>query len=229
MNLLLKRGQRGLLIGQTGGGKTQNGIWHMRNTPLWPVIVFDTKFENDFMGLPEGDEKLIVIKSVRELYEYSKHAVKHDYIIVRPNPDELTSHDMLDAYNYIIYEKFGPHLAYYDEIYSWHSQGRPGKHFVGLLTRGRSRGKTVLMASQRPAWLSRFCLTESQKFYIYNLTHMDDLRVLANVIPDMEKTKKLPKFHFHYFEHGETERPVPCFPVPYQQLNRSKIKSYRWI
>lgn len=228
MNLLLKRGQRGLLVGQTGSGKTQNAIWQLRNSAQWPVIIFDTKFEDDFLGLPEGDEKITVIQSLREFLKYSKKPA-HDYIIVRPSPTELTDHELLDMYNGIVYDRMGPCLTYYDEIYSWHQKGQPGKYFVGLLTRGRSRGKTVLMASQRPSWLSRFCLTEAQKFYIHNLTHTDDMKTLGHVIPGMGSMPKLPRFHFYYFEHGEMEGPKASLPVPWQPLDRKKINQHRWI
>lgn len=61
-------------------------------------------------------------------------------------------------------------------------QGRAGSGLIALLTRGRSKGISVLMSTQRPAWLSRFCFTEAQKYYIYRLTDRRDSKVLGEYI-----------------------------------------------
>jgi hypothetical protein len=163
--MILETGQRGILVGQTGSGKTQNAIFQLRHAKQWPVIVFDTKIEDDFLGLPEGNEKIALLESLPEFIKYAGQKKKdmHDYIIVRPGINELQDFDVIDNYNLVSYHKFGPAFFYYDELYNWHNRGVAGNGLLAMMTRGRSKGKTMLGSTQRPAWISRFCFTEAQR------------------------------------------------------------------
>lgn len=232
--MLLNKGERGLLIGRTGSGKTQNAIFQLKNAPIWPVIIFDTKIEDAFFSVPEGDETLDVIESLEEFDNASKAPRKTwpDFFLVRPAMHEAQDPDLLDEYSRIAYQRFGPAFIYYDELYNWHNQGRAGSWFTGLLTRGRSKGKTVLMASQRPSWVSRFCLTEAEKFYLHQLTDNRDLKTLSEVIPGLEESGPPPKYHFWHFNHGEHEKPQLYLPVPYTKpdpANKRKFGKQKWI
>lgn len=231
MSILLKAGERGLLVGQTGSGKTGNAIFQLQHAPVFPVIVFDTKIEDAFFGLPEGDESIDLIQSFADLKKYSEKAAEHwaDYILVRPADFELMDRDILDAYCKLVYNRFGRCTIYFDEMYNWHANGQPLASFVGLLTRGRSRGKTVLQASQRPAWISRFCFTESQKFYVHGLIDERDRKSLDSMIPNFSHYELPPKYHFYYFEVAETPAPVLFAPVPYKKLDSKKIFSRKWV
>jgi hypothetical protein len=231
MSLVLKKGERGLLVGQTGSGKTANALFQLRNSPVFPVIVFDTKIEDAFFGLPQGDESLDLVESLHELKEYAKQPSKHwaDYILVRPNVDEVLDFGILDEYCRTVYNKFGACTIYFDEMYNWHNRGIPTNSFVGLLTRGRSKGKTVLQATQRPGWLSRFCFTESQKFYIHNLIDSRDRQTLDSMIPDFSKYPIPPKYHFYHFAVGEHDKPILYAPVPFEKLDTKKIFTRKWV
>lgn len=231
--MLLKKGERGLLVGQTGSGKTQDAIFQLRNTSQWPVIVFDTKIEDAFLGLAEGDETQRVVNSYAEFDKLSKQPRKDwpDFIIVRPEYHEVVAVDPLDNYAHLAFQKFGAAFIYFDEMFNWHNNGRPVSGVLQLLQRGRSRGKTTLMAAQRPAWLSRFCLTESQKFYIHRLTDEQDWSRLSEVVPRLMVVEKqraahavsrgekalFPRYYFWHFEQGEHDEPVLFKPVPLQE------------
>lgn len=231
MGLFLDRGERGLLVGQTGSGKTQNAIFQLRNAPVFPVIVFDTKIEDAFFGLPEGDETIDLIESVADFEKYSrqKREKMADYILVRPNINEVQDFDILDEYCRIAYDEFGACTVYYDELYNWHNRGIPVNNFVGLLTRGRSRGKSVLQSTQRPGWISRFCFTESQKFYIHRLIDNRDRKTLDSMVPDFSSYPQPAKFGFYFFEVGEMETPIEYKPVPYVKLDKSKVFKRKWL
>ena len=43
MSLLIKRGQRAVIVGMTGSGKTQMGIAQLKAYPSAPIYVLDTK------------------------------------------------------------------------------------------------------------------------------------------------------------------------------------------
>jgi hypothetical protein len=230
MSLFLKRSERGLLVGQTGSGKTANALFQLSNAPVYPVIIFDTKIEDAFFGLPKGDEKLDLVESLADLKKYSQQSSKQwaDYILVRPHVDELLDYPILDAYCRLVYNQFGSCTIYFDELYHWHNRGIPTNGFVGLLTRGRSKGKAVLQSTQRPGWISRFCFTESQKFYIHLLSDKRDRLTLDSMVPNFSDYPTPPKFHFYFFEVGELEAQLYS-PVPFEKLNRSKIFTRKWV
>lgn len=231
MSILLDRGERGLLVGQTGSGKTQNAIFQLRNTSLWPVIILDTKIEDHFFGIPDDDETLDLIESIDDFKTYARKPKKEmaDYLLVRPAINELLDFDVLDEYCQTLYNKFGACFIYFDELYNWHKNGQATPGMIGLYTRGRSKGKTVLGATQRPSWISRFCLTESSKFYLHNLIDNRDAATLSQVIPGFLNVGKPAKFHFHYYSPGNTDTIEYFQPVPYQELNRRKIFKTRWL
>lgn len=231
MSILLESGQRGLLVGQTGSGKSQNAMWQLRNSPHFPIIIFDTKIEPEFFGLPQGEEKIVVIESFEELEKLSKKLRREmpEYILVRPAIDEVTNFEILDAYCRLVFAKFGRCMIYFDELYSWHDRGRPTNGMVGLYTRGRSKGKTVLGATQRPSWISRFCMTESQKFYVHLLIDGRDEKSLAEVVPGISGTRQIPKYHFLFHEIGVTEKPQLFLPVPLLEARPEQIFKKTWI
>jgi len=233
-SILLEPGQRGLLAGQTGSGKTQNAIWQLRNTEIFPRFILDTKIEDAFFGLPEGDETLKLIESHDELLQLKKVPDDEwpDYVLIRPNTSHLTDPEILDTYLHLLYENFGHCFIYIDELYMFHtSAGRCGAGLIGLLTRGRSRGKTVLQSTQRPAYISRFCFTESNRFYVHKLLDKRDRKTFDMMIPSFSEQPIPPKYHFYYFDSAIDDAPRLYAPVPYQQLNPKKIKFSKktWI
>lgn len=223
MGYLLNEGERGLLVGMTGSGKTQNGLFHLRNTDIGPAIIFDTKIDNGFHRLPEGRETMTLIRSLEEYEKYAKRQRREidDFVLVRPSNFEMNSQELLDEYCRLSYQRFGPALFFFDELYNWHVSPQGGPWFRAMLTRGRSKKKTVLAGTQRPAHISRFCLTEAQKFYIHFLSDKRDHKSLASVIPELEITLKrhpLPKHHFYFYEQGKHGGPVLYEPVPMQTV-----------
>ena len=233
MSLLLERGQRGLLVGQTGSGKTQNALWQLRNTPVWPVMVFDTKIEPEFLTLATGDEKIELVEGIDEYRSLSrrKRDDRPDYAVVRPTLDEMGDPDLMDEYVRLSYDKFGAGLFYFDEVYNWHNRGVAGNGLIGLLTRGRSKGKTVLMATQRPSWISRFCITESQKFYLHWLADSRDKKTLAEVVPMFDRLPDVPRHHFyHYSTTDHRTAPKLYSPVPQHVADRTKAhRAMGWL
>ena len=141
--MFLKRGERGLLVGKTGSGKTQNGFFQLQNTPLWPRIIIDTKFEDGFFSLPDGEEKLEVVEGLNNFIRYARERKRKDlpdYILVRPTEFEYVDPEILDEYMRVIYEKFGSCFIFIDEVANLHKNGRALPHLMNVLCRGRSRG-----------------------------------------------------------------------------------------
>lgn len=205
MTLLLEPGQRGLLVGKTGSGKTQGALFMLRHMPT-PVVILDTKIEPSFEtafapGSWSMQDGLWTQADARSVH------------IVRPTPAESVDWMQIDAWLGTFMER-GPITIYIDELYQVHGTGgRAGPGLVGLLTRGRSKGVTLLMSTQRPAWISRFCLTESEKYYVYRLNDPKDRQRLADVTSrDMLRAPR--RFHFWFYQSGraraELFAPVPA-------------------
>lgn len=232
MSLLLERGERGIIIGQTGSGKTVGAIWHVRSVSQWPVIIFDTKIEPAFDGVALPGESSEIIESGDDFLKQWKSKKQPDYLIVRPTAGELANPAELDDLLQAFYAAGKSAFVYIDEAYQWHVQGRAGAGLTGLLTRGRSKKMTTLLSSQRPAWVSRFCFTEVQKYYIYRLSDRRDLQSIENYIPGMAACPLPAKRHFWFYEAGESEKPEYFAPVPYFQhpdKPNDKLTKKGWI
>jgi hypothetical protein len=233
--LLLDEGQRGFMVGQTGSGKTQDAIWHLRNTPHWPIVILDTKIEDDFFGVPEKKDKFQLIENLSD-FEYlskQKRDAYPDYVLVRPSAQEVQAVEPLDEYLQLLYYNFGPVYIDIDEAYNFHNNGRCGPGYVALLTRGRSKRKTLMQCSQRPVWTSRFCLTESQKVYVHHLQHKADIKYLSELVPGLDEVyRRPPKHHFYFYSVG-METPQLFSPVPYQKLTDNAqaraLNSSKWL
>lgn len=231
--MLLERSQRGLLIGKTGSGKTQDALFQLTHTPLHPVIIFDTKIEDAFFSLadPENGIELIKCESFDEFFELSKLPRKDlpDYILVRPPSSEVINSQELDKYLQLCYAKFGSCLVYLDEVAHWHFGNKPLPGLMELLTRGRSRGKSTLMGNQRPVNISRSCFSESDKFYIHKLLDERDKATLDYVIPNFSSLDNPPRFHFYFFD-STGDDPIKLFkPVPETKVDKKKIFKRRWV
>lgn len=193
-NFILQRGERGIIIGQTGNGKSAFAVWLLRRLPNSPIVLYDTKEEPKFDAL-KNHRVVADLKTA----EAALDDVSVDYVIFR---SPATDPDILDSLLLYHYHNWRGVDLYIDELYSFHNNGKPGPGLVNLLTKGRSRGITCLMAAQRPVLFSRFALTETQKFYIFFLAHKDDRKRVGESIPDYEDLPQPEKYHFYFYISG---------------------------
>lgn len=189
-------GQRELIIGPTGSGKTQFAGWMLRRLEESPIIIYDTKGEESFPLLP----KATIVTDWDGVHEAANND-EFDYVILRPDETEP---EELDGYLMAHFEDFEGVPAYIDEIGDFHS--RSGHAFSGLmhlLRKGRARGQTTIMSTQRPSNISRFCYTESQKFCVFSLVHEDDQKHVAKFIPGYKALEQPDRYGFYYYEVGD--------------------------
>lgn len=217
--LLPEKGERTLSVGQTGSGKTAFNVWLLDKLSFAPVVIYDTKEEPKFLTLKTA----AVARSFKEVSERLQSG-EHDYVVFRPPDSVLHDPQKLDEYLYAHYSQFPGVDAYIDEVYSFHSSGRPHMGLQAMLTRGRSRGISVLMSSQRPVSLSRSALTESQHIYVFVIAHEEDRKTLNKLIPGFEKLPMIkPKTH-KFFHYDAAEQKLQLFnPV---KLDASQNTGY---
>lgn len=195
-----------MIIGGTGEGKTGLAAWLLARFAPSPMIIYDTKEEKKFRALPNS----IVVDSwdavIREIDN-----VEHDYIIFDVPAHIADDPATLNEFLMEHYERFHGVPAYIDELYSFHSAGRPGRGLHALLTRGRGRGISLIMGTQRPAWISLFCLSESQAFYILGLGFEDDRKRVQKVVRGYADLPEPGRFEFYYYRKRD---PAPVLFKP---------------
>lgn len=237
LSILLKEGERGLLIGRTGSGKTKNAVWQMRSTAASPVIIMDTKQEpgDPFAALPKvrGDksrEELLRLRGGIDEFRRLKRSDLPEYVLLQPPAEDITEPAALDEYLQVIFERFAPAFTYIDEGYAIHESGRPGPAYVRLLTQGRAFGHTVLTGVQRPRWVSVFAMSEAERYYVYKLTKGEDRKAVGDYIPGFEDLDPLAPHHFYYYDLGH-DRPLLSAPVPlFEPLPPARaVSGHRWV
>lgn len=198
IKLLPEPGERAFVAGQTGSGKTAFGVWMLERMETSPAIIYDTKEETKFDTLKNSR----VVETQDQCDEAFNDATV-DYIVFRPPISVTSDPRQLDALLYYHWLHYSKSIAYIDEAYMFHTSGRAGPGLLALMTRGRSRAITVIMTTQRPAWISQFIISEAQKFYIFYLMIPDDKKRISGIVPGFDKLPDPPKHGFYYLRSGE--------------------------
>lgn len=216
-----QQGDRALVVGQTGQGKTEFVCWLLERLPASPVVIYDTKGEPKFDRMP----RTTVVRSHVALVEAVRDP-QFDYIVYRVPPEITSDPEQLDGLLWYHFTNLRGCDLYIDELFSFTRNGRAGEGLIAFLTQGRSHGFTTIMSVQRPAMISLFPLTESQHFYIFYLPHKDDRSRLGNVIADFEDLPLPPEYHFYYYRQGSREPAQLMAPI---LLDKGRDSNYKPI
>jgi hypothetical protein len=192
------QGERALIVGQTGSGKTAFACWLLLRIPHAPIFLYDTKEEEKFPKLPAS----VVVETMEQAAKYYDDE-KVDYIIIRPPVEIIGKPELLDDMLFYHYNNFKHSTAYIDEAYTFASNGRAHKGMLAIYTRGRSRGITCIMSTQRPVLIPRVAITEAQKVFVFKLGDKRDRKTLSDVIPNFDELPLPEKHGFYFFESGE--------------------------
>lgn len=195
--------QRTAVMGRTGSGKTQFGIWllsHMDFTSQ-PWVVFDFKGDALINEIPYA-KNIALDKVISDPGIY----------VVRPRPGD---DEAVDVFLERIWEQ--EHVGIFiDEAYCI---DKNSDAFNAILTQGRSKHIPAIILTQRPAWISRFVFSESDFFAIFHLNDKKDRDRVAQFLPDPNEQEqadleqRLQKYHSLWFDVGE-HRIFPLLPVP---------------
>ncbi len=217
LNIIPQKGERALSVGTTGSGKTSFNIWLMKRIEDAPIFIYDTKHEPKFDELPHS----IVISNFKNIDEILENA-EHDYVIVRPPDAHLADWETLDKYLQYHYAKLQGYPAYIDEATTFHSTtGRPGVGLVNLLSRGRSKGITLLISSQRPKNISLLCITEAQKLYALKMNLTLDRKRIDELVDGFSKLSVAKPHYFYFMDLLNMEKPVLMSPVKLDEISKS--------
>lgn len=190
----IRANERVLFAGKTGSGKTFAAGSLL--APVSRLVVIDPK-----ANLASWNLKVPNFSDWRRL-ERGKPGRFRIMPPITVDP-EAWYEDLFKRLYYI-----GNLMVYIDEAYAVVPPGaRPGQWLSALYTRGRELGIGLWSATQRPAWIPLFMLSESDWFLIFRLNLDVDRRRLAGVIGD-QVMLPIPDKHGFYLYHVEDDRAV---------------------
>ena len=153
------------LFGRAGSGKTTWARWYLARSPLRSIVI-DSKHDPGFDRWLPSDRLL-------KMDEIESGWTTRRCVVVRPSPHQSEA-AILDSYLLDIHDAFENVLVHIDEGYQVATGATAGPGLTGLMTRGRVRGQSVIVGSQRPAWLPRFVFSEANAFCTMALTLAPD-------------------------------------------------------
>jgi energy-coupling factor transporter ATP-binding protein EcfA2 len=217
-----KPGERICVVGKSGSGKTNLCLFLAQNSPVRPVVIFNTKWDDQYHRL--GSKKDVT----RTLPDRIRP--DREWVIVEPDSETISDPDALDDMLAALGESKDITVLI-DESYMFHKRGQAGPGLIGLLTRGRSRGITTICGTQRPAWVSRFVFSEATQGYFLRLNTEDDKKTVkgyTGIDPSMIPTEKYQSLWVDMDQGGEPEAfRLPKFKKPEgATLPRKKVFTF---
>lgn len=189
--------QRCVVVGRTGSGKTQAGIWQLsrRDYTVKPWIIYDFK----------GDELIADIEGAYSLGLTDSIPTKPGLYIVQPTHEDENA---VEAQMWEILRS-GHTGVFIDEGYM---VGKNNKAFRTILTQGRSKHIPVIVLTQRPVWMDRFVFSEAEFFQLFQLNQKKDLQNVNDFIP-FDLSARLPDYHSYWYD-APRNMIMKCAPVP---------------
>lgn len=203
----LKRTERWYIAGSTGSGKSTFARLIGQHIP-WslPVVVFDTK--GDFLV----KQPPVTFRAGRERI---RHLKAGELLRLCPAPGER-ERPLFDSLFQEIYARKNMAVMI-DELFQIESD-----ILDDVLTTGRSLHIPVVACSQRPAWHTRFMLSEASRLSVFKLTDPQDRKRLRGLIgPEVEDD--LPNHYQWYRDLNDDDDARLLGPCPVtDDIQRSK-------
>lgn len=195
----LRPGNRALLCGMTGSGKTFLGEYLLKNFPF--VVILDMKGVHKWNGFKQYD---LLAKMVTD-----DAAAPIPRVVYSPRISEMNDEKIWDNFFQWVYLRKNT-LLFIDEVYSVTSKWSIPLYYKAILTRGRERGITCLSATQRPKDIPQELMSESEQFYIFRLQMPQDRKRISDIIPlPDDEMRNIQKKQFYYIDTQEDIRAGP--------------------
>lgn len=206
----IKPGQRALIAGRTGSGKSSLGKWLLLRSPgKW--VILNPKHTAAYSTLPDS-----VKVSGMDWKKIDKFLSDRDtrFIIVNPHSRECNP-DTLDAFVMKLHEDWRSVGLCCDELYTLHKSGVAGQGLIGWLTRGREIKQSFMGLTQRPAWLSQFLFSESDYIGAMRLSLAKDRKRMVEMTDNPQLGAQIPMHHWLWYDTVKEETDY-FGPVPLQ-------------
>lgn len=185
-------GQRSIIIGKTGTGKTYVILRLIR--PFYgkhQIQILATKEDDKILSLPAP-----VVTSYQDLNDYP--FPEYPMVIYYPNGFELSQPEVLDAWCEWVYMRKNT-VAVVDELTKTVKGTYMPPGMLDMYTRGRSQNVTVFAGTQRPRGIPPTVYDEAEHFYKFYLTDIKDRKRVAEFTHPHMKNQVRDPHGFHYF------------------------------
>lgn len=187
-----KQGEHVIIIGDTGSGKTylESKLLDMRDH----VIMIKTKPDD------------ITFKGYRKIKKFGDIMdLKNSKFVLDSGFDPNLQHYNIANTIALAWKQEGWTLGV-DETYYWTSVLKLEKQLNMLLTQGRSKKLTLVVGMQRPAWISRFALSQATHAFIFRCEGRDLTTLAQALSPKVVKPVEDLRGHdFVYFNRATRE------------------------
>jgi hypothetical protein len=189
----IEAGQRGIVSGRTGSGKSVLSGWFLsRSAQHW--VIFNPKHTTAYRNL----EDVVIFKKF-DAKAILRSIKKHKFTVLNFRGDEASA-EFMDAVLLWLHENVKNVGVCVDELYTMHSAaGRAGDGLIGWLTRGRELKQSFLGLTQRPAWISRFLFSEADFIGAMDLVLEDDRKRLVSETGSSEFIHRLPDHRWLWY------------------------------
>jgi hypothetical protein len=186
---------RAILIGRTGCGKTTLARYLVedRRTPY--SVVYDAKI-SDSIGKWNAHK---FIYDYGEYIEALDDPDTYPRIVYRPSMLESIDANAQDTFFAHIYQRKNTRL-YIDEAYAVLGGTNPSFHLQAILSRGRERGISCVIATQRPKRIPLLFKSEVEHIYVFALNLREDRQIVSD-ITDIDELEifDLKNYEFIYY------------------------------
>lgn len=115
----------------------------------------------------------------------------------------------------------GDVTVYIDEMYGvLGSRRTPGQYLTALYTRGRELGIGVWAATQRPAWVPLFMLSEADWIFLFRLQLETDRKRVAEIMGDSVRHNQLTGHELYVYNQAWD---MPIFYPKISERNTKRI------
>lgn len=194
-------GEKIAILGIAGGGKTNTAAVMIEEflTNRLPMTIVD--IEGEYWGLKEQfdiviigrGENVDVAVDADNAAQFATYSVEHglSFILDLSGYDTLEDmHDFLIAYFDALWAAASkarrPYVVVVEEAHEFIPQGAATpikKMFQMLALRGRKRGITMLIISQRSAKVDKNVLTQASFVFLHRVVHPTDIKVYQEILP----------------------------------------------
>lgn len=205
----LGRNDRGILIGATGCGKTTLARYLIEDDDKRYSVVYDAKASDavgEWAGIRPIDTPRKKVVRTQALYTELEELpyAKEPRIIYRPPYTEERDPYRQDKFFEWVYWHYRRRL-YVDEAYALLGGTNPSFHLQACITRGRERGISTLIATQRPKRIPLISMSEAEHYYIFRTQMPEDKERITELTGiTFEQQIDLELYEFYYFNvfHG---------------------------
>lgn len=211
--LVFRPKSRNFIVGSVGSGKSTVGCTlletYRREHPTHPIYIIDPK--RRFFAAPDQDNPRLfphgpaatvhgrregVTVNGYEVKNVWAHRYKHEKVFVVQDTETA-----LEVFNYLLdkHDVRNPTMLYLDESMVFVGTTRASPGLRAIIQMGREMGIGTAIINQRPAWIDKTFLSESDRLYVGTLFNPEDCKTVASYAPTNIRPRlldPLPQKHF---------------------------------